>query len=170
LHRGRGGRGRQPVQRHREAELDTSASARCQLRRCRGEPSGRGRRERGRAWGVPSLRLQLGGDAERRRTGCGHGARPQEEIRLVFASGCWRAQVFGCVVFLCARPKPTNGSRICIPSAGDSLMHHLLEGKSRWHSGSRKIFQLPLLDSVLMVPNKHPYCLFRSLVLNKQLR
>jgi hypothetical protein len=42
--------------------------------------------------------LQLGGEA---RDGGGRGAAtgvsPQKDIRLTFASGCWRAQVFVCV-------------------------------------------------------------------------
>jgi hypothetical protein len=80
-----------------------------------GEPGGRGRRGRGRAWGC-----RASGCSQRRRRTEEDGVRSQE-IRLAFASGCWRALIFGCVVFHCARPKPTNGSRICIPSVGDSL-------------------------------------------------
>jgi hypothetical protein len=80
-----------------------------------GEPGGRGRRGRGWRGGA-----ELQAAAQQRRRTEEDGVQSQE-IRLAFASGCWRTQVFGCVVFHCARPKQTNGSRICIPSVGDSL-------------------------------------------------
>jgi hypothetical protein len=95
--------------------------------------------------------LQLGGEA---RDGGGRGAahrsKPTERYKADFCLWLLESASFCvCDLLLCARPKPTYGSR-SVPSVGDCVLiassdkiqSHFISVLSKWNYGNRNGFSL----------------------------